>query len=93
MILSKAEIAALGQGKRSTVDVPAHKQRRLYRSSQGIKDNTIELFACRFTAQMDRLGCNGHDARHVNNLIRVLDTYVQRAQRLDAKPKKRRNAA
>lgn len=76
MILNKAEMAALSAGRRKTVIVPAHEQRRLYRSAQGVKDNTIEGFACRFVAQMDRMGLSQPDVRHINNLVRVLDAYV-----------------
>lgn len=93
MILNKAEMAALGAGKRLTVAIPAHDVRRLYRSPQAIKDKAIEEFACRFTAQLDRFGCNPHDARHVNALITLLDKAVQRHQRQEAKSKKRSKAA
>ena len=93
MILNAAEIASLGKGKRKTVCIPEHEQRRLYRTPQGIKDKTIEDFACRFTAQLDRFGCNKFDARHVNTLITVLDRAVQRVQRLEAKANSRSHAA
>ena len=93
MILNAEEMDALGKGKRKTVVIPEHERRRLYRTPQGVKDNTIEAFACRFTAQLDRFGCTKFDARHVNALITVLDRAVQRHQRHEAKGNRRSHAA
>ena len=93
MILTPSEFAALSAGRRKTVLIPEHEQRRRYRSPQGIKDRTIEEFAVRYTAQLERHGCNHLDVRHVNNLIALLDKVVQHNQRQEAKSKKRSAAA
>ena len=73
MILSKAEIALLSRGRRSEMDISAHKRKVLHRSPQNQKNKNIYNFYQRWTNQCKRHGWSKADKLHVRNLIRALE--------------------